>query len=730
MFLDRLRLSILSKRKSSRIPIRKSSHLSFYQPRLELLEDRLVPSIFTVNTTSDDLDGGTLADPAGPDGTLSLREAITVANLNPGQSIEITIPGTGVQTIHVGGTPGPTFGTPLPIISSPMSILANQPGTTNSPLIELDGTNAGTAANGLEISATGVFVGLLAINRFQGNGIQLEGGGHEFISDCFVGTDASGTSILGNGGNGIFINNAGGNSVTGVSSGNGQNGVLIQGAAATGNRLTGLFVGTDVSGKAALPNNLDGVLIDNAPNNLLDTSTISGNSGAGIHIRGLGSSANLLDNDTIGGGPGLGNLGNGVLIENAPNNDVGGPQGEVNTIIGNGQNGVLIQGAGAIGNQVAVSNVVSNNMDGVRIDNASQNTVINDSFNVQYISGNKGDGVHILGAGATGNLVEGYFLGLDSTGMVALPNGGNGVFIDNARGNTIGRASALSRGTAICGNTGNGILIQGPGATNNLVQGCSIGLSTSPQGGPAAVPNYLDGIRIDGAVGNMIGSATGPQNFISGNDQNGIDILGTGATNNVVQGTIVGLSTPSPVLLVVPNGLDGIRINGVNGNQIGSANGAQNIVSGNAGDGIHIMGTDATGNVVQNNLIGLTYGESAAAGNKLHGIALEGTGIQNNLIGGTTAGAGNTIAFNGAAGVAVFGDPMAAVQNTGNAILGNSIHDNALGIDLVSTTTYPTDDGVTMNTSGGPHSGPNQLQNFPVLNSAELRDFGTRVTGS
>src|SRR6185369_16142897 len=51
---------------------------------VELLEDRTVPSVYNVTTKCDDLDGGTLANPSGPDGVLSLREAIMVANLNPG----------------------------------------------------------------------------------------------------------------------------------------------------------------------------------------------------------------------------------------------------------------------------------------------------------------------------------------------------------------------------------------------------------------------------------------------------------------------------------------------------------------------------------------------------------------------------------------------------------------------------------------------------------------------
>src|SRR5262249_14604317 len=59
----------------------------------------LKPFRFIVDTTSDDIDGGTRANPRGPDGKLSLREAITLVNLNPGtDTIEFQI-GHGVQTI-------------------------------------------------------------------------------------------------------------------------------------------------------------------------------------------------------------------------------------------------------------------------------------------------------------------------------------------------------------------------------------------------------------------------------------------------------------------------------------------------------------------------------------------------------------------------------------------------------------------------------------------------------
>ena len=44
-----------------------------------------------------------------------------------------------------------------------------------------------------------------------------------------------------------------------------------------------------------------------------------------------------------------------------------------------------------------------------------------------------------------------------------------------------------------------------------------------------------------------------------------------------------------------------------------------------------------------------------------------------------------------------------------NAILSNRIYSNVgLGIDL-------GDNGVTLNTPGGPHIGPNQFQDYPVI---------------
>ena len=93
-------------------------------------------------------------------------------------------------------------------------------------------------------------------------------------------------------------------------------------------------------------------------------------------------------------------------------------------------------------------------------------------------------------------------------------------------------------------------------------------------------------------------------------------------------------------------------------------------------------------------------------------------GSSNNTIGGTTAGAGNTIAFSSGIGVDVD-----ATAGTGNAIRLNSIFSNTgLGIDLGG-------DGVTLNDSAG-HTGPNDYENFPVITAVNSAGGVTTVTGS
>jgi hypothetical protein len=100
------------------------------------------------------------------------------------------------------------------------------------------------------------------------------------------------------------------------------------------------------------------------------------------------------------------------------------------------------------------------------------------------------------------------------------------------------------------------------------------------------------------------------------------------------------------------------------------------------------------------------------------GIYLLGNG---NVVGGTAPGDGNVIAYHTDKGVVVDTGPNG--PGTGNTIIGNAIYANGeFGIDLDG-------DGVTPNDPGDGDSGPNRLQNFPVLTSIGVR-ANTTVRGT
>jgi hypothetical protein len=150
----------------------------------------------------------------------------------------------------------------------------------------------------------------------------------------------------------------------------------------------------------------------------------------------------------------------------------------------------------------------------------------------------------------------------------------------------------------------------------------------------------------------------------------------------------------------------------------GTTAGAGNTIAGNL-VGVGITDSGTSGNLVQGNFIGTSASSAAGLGNSQQGVFILNDASEN-TIGGQSAGAGNVIAFNGGAGVVVGNN--ASSTESGDAILANSIFANAhAGIDL-------GDDGVTANTSGGPHSGPNQRQNFPVITLA-IRSGGSIVIG-
>ncbi len=102
------------------------------------------------------------------------------------------------------------------------------------------------------------------------------------------------------------------------------------------------------------------------------------------------------------------------------------------------------------------------------------------------ISGNNNQGV-LLDDGASGNLVEGNYIGTDITGNNRLGNNGGGVVLYDAPQNTIG-GSASGAGNLISGNGNDGIQVSssdnGPGSLSTVIQGNMIGVNADGHPGP------------------------------------------------------------------------------------------------------------------------------------------------------------------------------------------------------------------------------------------------------
>jgi uncharacterized repeat protein (TIGR01451 family) len=326
-----------------------------------------------------------------------------------------------------------------------------------------------------------------------------------------------------------------------------------------------------------------------------------------------------------------------------------------------------------------------------------------------------GDGVQVSAGGVT---LLGDFIGVDPTGTAALGNGGHGVFVNGAANVVIG-ATGAGNGNVISGNKAGGIILFANASSGDSIVNNFIGTDLT---GKSALGNQGDGVTVLGGNFNVIGgTASGQGNIISGNTGNGVTVQG--ASNTSVQGNIIGAGAQGTT--AVGNQGAGILLLGSNNNVIGGpVAGARNVISGNAGRGMLVQGSN--NNTIQNNLIGVGSDGTSSLGNGAAGIFI--LGSNGNSIGGTQARTGNVIAFNGnktaEGGVDLF-------AGTGNSILGNSIFSQVhstnpakgIGIDL-------GDDGVTPNTPGGPHTGPNNLQNFPVLTNVVTGAGRTLIQGT
>ena len=307
--------------------------------------------------------------------------------------------------------------------------------------------------------------------------------------------------------------------------------------------------------------------------------------------------------------------------------------------------------------------------------------------------------------------IQGNFIGTDASGQTAVaPSGGSGIDVSFAGPAVIG-GPGPGEGNVISGHTGgigvnifSDLVFSGPG---HAIVGNRIGTNVD---GTNAVPNSV-GIETE-----MYGlsSVQIAGNVVSGNRNSGINLRED--RGSIIQGNMVGVDVSG--LEAIPQDY-GILLSETTGVLVGgTAETERNVISGNAAQGIDLLG-QASANVIQGNYIGVGADGQKDLGNLADGISCCGISAdrqpgQENLIGGVSAGAGNVIAYNGWAGIAVGrGSPY----ETGPvvSILGNSVYSNGnLGIELVPPL---GGGGPTPNDSGDADAGPNDLQNFPVIES-------------
>jgi len=555
-------------------------------------------------------------------------------------------------------------------------VQGNYIGVNAAGLLDLGNHNNGvTIFNGSDNTIGGVAPGarnVIAGNDGSGINLNAAGATGNVIQGNYIGVAANAILAVGNATDGITLNGASGNLIGGTNSGarnlisgNGQAGIflnVLNTAVSAANRIEGNYIGTDAAGSAAQGNGLAGITLLGAPSNTIGgvsveaRNVISGNRQEGL-----------------------------LLLTNSAGNRVQG-----NYI------GVTASGTGRLGNA----------FQGVAINSAAFNLIggaAPDAGNV--ISGNTNIGVWLFGASASNNVIQRNLIGTDATGNTAIGNSSSGMLVE-APGNLIGGGEA-GAGNVISGNNYIGIWLLNSNATGNRIQGNLIGTTLS---GTSALGNLNAGVGITDAANNQIGGTTpAERNVISKNGfpvyNGGVFIVGSAAVGNRFMGNFIG--TDATGQNEMGNCYEGIYLNAAGSNIIGgTVPGAGNLISGNGLNGITL--TNSSWNQVAGNRIGTRNDGISALGNSYFGIEID-AGCYSNTIGGLDPDAGNKIAFSGLpisggrAGVRI---RSSAVNN---AILGNAIFSNAsLGIAFSGFSPTANDD-----CDGD--SGGNLLQNAPEI---------------
>jgi uncharacterized repeat protein (TIGR01451 family) len=465
---------------------------------------------------------------------------------------------------------------PLPPITEAETTLDGDIDGDCMPDIELDGSLVATG--GLHVASSDNLVRGLAINRFGESGIRVEDGAspadRNTVACCFIGTDLTGTMKRANGGIGIMVqygeaNVIGGDRATArnVVSGNRQ-GIVLHGG--PGNTVAGNMIGTDVSGTVVLGNQFQAVSMGfECTGNTIggDRATrgnvISGN-GDGVHITSSGNTVagNMIGTD-ITGTVALGNVGVGVTIgQSADANLIGGVAATAgNVIAACSQPGILIIGEGTDGNRVegnligtdiTGTRAMGNGREGVAVYGGAGNVVgSTDPARRNVIGANAWAGVNVWFDFTTGTRIIGNWIGVGADGVTRLGNGkGVGLWLQSS-GSVVGGPGGAANRIAYNASNGVEVLFQGsPGESfgfgnrisrNSIHDNGALGIdignegveSNDPGDGDDGPNRMVNAPVLSSAVSQCGGGATTVSGAVdtSGPDSGVIEIFGSPAAD-------------------------------------------------------------------------------------------------------------------------------------------------------------------------------------------------------
>ncbi|MFH0895086.1 MAG: right-handed parallel beta-helix repeat-containing protein [Bacteroidota bacterium] len=475
-------------------------------------------------------------------------------------------------------------------------------------------------------------------------------------------------------------------------------GITIYNATATNNKVTECYVGIKEDGATALGNQYGIAVSGNASATTISNCLISGNTGAGIAVQNTG---NVTVTGCRIGTNAMVTLQvpnqDGVVLDNAYYVTVGGNTPSLRNIIsGNSNAGIIFNGNGShhnniIGNFIGTDSTTLDsipNVFGIVLYGARNNTIggINSAYR-NVVSGNSSCGILLNGSGTNDNVISANYVGLDSTGMIRIPNHTGILLKSNARRNRIGGTTTGER-NVVSGNFEIGIYLEacdsntfegnyvGPAAdgitaivvADSMFQGNGLELNTVARYN-IVKNNVISGNRVYGfifygqtsyneLIGNYIGTdATGNvsmrnatgicvdcasnhnkiyNNVLSGNISYGIFIVTTGTYYNDVKGNLIGTNAAGTD--TVPNDIGLILGGGARYNIIGGTTVAdRNIISGNRYEGIEVADVGTKFNEIRGNYIGTDITGALKLPN-LHGVGLatypKKNIIDNNLISG------------------------------------------------------------------------------------------------